>query len=266
MLVCLLLIVSLLAPKASYARWMNPSTGRFHTMDTFEGDQRNPQSLHKYTYAHANPVDLKDPTGHFVDSISMLVGTGENLDLTRRDAARVDYQRTVAMNRLNSVTAQYIINTVIAVGATAVTVGGYELATGYSRSQVRNAVKTKLEKLEQKNQGQLLFHYTTFERAQNIIASQYIYPTAQFSDPNSGQLYPLGAYATDIGPIENYTRRQLANILYFDPSRASSADLSAAVVILNKRPKGFSYVAPHHYCRPQGDVYAIDMLPNPMRP
>lgn len=65
-LVCLLLIVSLLAPKASYARWMNPSTGRFHTMDTFEGDQRNPQSLHKYTYAHADPVNNTDPNGQFV--------------------------------------------------------------------------------------------------------------------------------------------------------------------------------------------------------
>jgi hypothetical protein len=63
-LVCLLLIVSLLAPKASYARWMNPSTGRFHTMDTFEGGHRDPQSLHKYAYAANNPVNLTDPSGH----------------------------------------------------------------------------------------------------------------------------------------------------------------------------------------------------------
>ena len=62
-LVCLLLIVSLLAPTASYARWMNPSTGRFHTMDTFEGRQTDPQSLHKYLYCEADPVNNADPTG-----------------------------------------------------------------------------------------------------------------------------------------------------------------------------------------------------------
>lgn len=66
---CLLLIVSLLAPKASYARWMNPGTGRFHTMDTFEGDQRNPQSLHKYTYAHNDPVNRKDPSGNMIEGV-----------------------------------------------------------------------------------------------------------------------------------------------------------------------------------------------------
>jgi hypothetical protein len=43
---------------------MNPQTGRFHTMDTFEGDQENPQSLHKYLYCAANPVNRTDPSGH----------------------------------------------------------------------------------------------------------------------------------------------------------------------------------------------------------
>ena len=63
-LVCLLLIISLLAPTASYARWMNPSTGRFHTMDAFEGRQTDPQSIHKYLYAADDPVNQIDPSGH----------------------------------------------------------------------------------------------------------------------------------------------------------------------------------------------------------
>jgi len=62
-LVCLLLIVSLLAPKASYARWMNPSTGRFHTMDTYEGNRQEPLSLHKYLYCRADPIMRTDPSG-----------------------------------------------------------------------------------------------------------------------------------------------------------------------------------------------------------
>jgi RHS repeat-associated protein len=45
------------------ARHMNPETGRFHTMDTYEGRLGESLSLHKYMYAHANPVMGIDPSG-----------------------------------------------------------------------------------------------------------------------------------------------------------------------------------------------------------
>jgi RHS repeat-associated protein len=46
------------------ARYLNPSTGRFLTMDQFEGDIFNPQSLHKYVYAQNDPVNKIDPSGN----------------------------------------------------------------------------------------------------------------------------------------------------------------------------------------------------------
>ena len=46
------------------ARWYRPSHGRFATMDTFEGNQSDPLSLHKYLYASANPINMVDPSGH----------------------------------------------------------------------------------------------------------------------------------------------------------------------------------------------------------
>jgi len=45
------------------ARYMNPGTGRFWTMDEFEGDPWAPSSLHKYAYCVNNPVNLSDPSG-----------------------------------------------------------------------------------------------------------------------------------------------------------------------------------------------------------
>ena len=45
------------------ARYMAPNTGRFWTMDTDEGDQADPLSLHKYLYAEDDPVDHLDPSG-----------------------------------------------------------------------------------------------------------------------------------------------------------------------------------------------------------
>jgi len=47
------------------ARYYQPQTGRFWTMDSWEGTQPDPLSLHKYLYAHNNPVNRIDPSGHF---------------------------------------------------------------------------------------------------------------------------------------------------------------------------------------------------------
>lgn len=48
----------------SRARYLNTTTGRFWSMDTYEGDQQTPSSLHKYLYVSANPVNQVDPAGH----------------------------------------------------------------------------------------------------------------------------------------------------------------------------------------------------------
>ncbi|MHC4867506.1 MAG: RHS repeat domain-containing protein, partial [Planctomycetota bacterium] len=45
------------------ARWYNPSVGRFNRLDDFGGTRSDPQSLHKYLYAHGNPINGSDPSG-----------------------------------------------------------------------------------------------------------------------------------------------------------------------------------------------------------
>ncbi len=47
------------------ARYMNPTTGTFISMDSYQGSLFDPVSLHKYLYANANPVMFTDPTGYF---------------------------------------------------------------------------------------------------------------------------------------------------------------------------------------------------------
>lgn len=59
----LLAIVLCLVLTTSHARWMIPIAGRFQTMDSFEGNKQAPQTLHKYTYSQANPVNRVDPSG-----------------------------------------------------------------------------------------------------------------------------------------------------------------------------------------------------------
>ena len=46
------------------ARYMDTSTGRFISQDTYQGDINDPVSLHKYLYANNNPVMCSDPSGY----------------------------------------------------------------------------------------------------------------------------------------------------------------------------------------------------------
>ncbi len=55
------------------ARYMDPSTGTFISMDSYQGSLYDPVSLHKYLYANANPVKYMDPTGYY-SLVDMSVG------------------------------------------------------------------------------------------------------------------------------------------------------------------------------------------------
>lgn len=46
------------------ARYYDPATGRFPTMDTYQGRVHEPQTLHKYLYVHGDPVNNFDPSGN----------------------------------------------------------------------------------------------------------------------------------------------------------------------------------------------------------
>ena len=47
------------------ARWLDSSAGRFVGMDPLMGSPRDPRSLHKYLYAHLDPINSVDPTGKY---------------------------------------------------------------------------------------------------------------------------------------------------------------------------------------------------------
>ncbi len=53
------------------ARWMDPRTGRFLSMDPRQGETRAPLTLHRYLYAGAQPVNNVDPSGEFFISLNI---------------------------------------------------------------------------------------------------------------------------------------------------------------------------------------------------
>jgi hypothetical protein len=76
----LLAIISLTIPSISFARLYNVNTGRFQTMDAFDGVQETPLSLNKYLYCQGNPINMTDPSGHDGDlgslSLSLSISSG----------------------------------------------------------------------------------------------------------------------------------------------------------------------------------------------
>jgi RHS repeat-associated protein len=54
------------------ARYLNTTNSRFWSMDSHEGNEKDPLSLHKYLYDEGDPVDRIDPSGHEIDLVSAL--------------------------------------------------------------------------------------------------------------------------------------------------------------------------------------------------
>jgi RHS repeat-associated protein len=66
------------------ARWMDPSTGRFVSVDPYAGDPQAPVSLHRYLYANGSPASMMDPSGNFtcLEVMSTISITGILVSLT----------------------------------------------------------------------------------------------------------------------------------------------------------------------------------------
>jgi RHS repeat-associated protein len=58
------------------ARYYDTQFGRFWTMDTFEGQNEDPLSLHKFIYCAGNPVNGSDPSGHEFEMGSLMTVLG----------------------------------------------------------------------------------------------------------------------------------------------------------------------------------------------
>lgn len=59
------------------ARFYDPTNGRFNRLDPFAGNMQDPQSLHKYSYVHGDPIGNSDPSGLMsLGSVSVAVGIG----------------------------------------------------------------------------------------------------------------------------------------------------------------------------------------------
>lgn len=78
------------------ARYHDTNLGRFHTLDTYEGRNGEPMTLHKYLYTHADPVNNTDPSGNLLLGLALEIALSAGFDATFR---RIDAQRSSATGR-----------------------------------------------------------------------------------------------------------------------------------------------------------------------
>ncbi|MDO8335744.1 MAG: RHS repeat-associated core domain-containing protein, partial [Candidatus Saccharibacteria bacterium] len=102
------------------ARMYNPLNGRFASLDTYEGNNYDPQSLHKYLYCHADPVNSIDPTGNMEFSLVSITGTMANIASMSMKAYR--YVR-IGLAIMDIYTAVNIVYKALTQGISSVTAG-----------------------------------------------------------------------------------------------------------------------------------------------
>ena len=86
------------------ARYYNPSNGRFPTMETYQGRVGEAQTLHKYLYVHADPVNNIDPSGNVsLASVGTLINVSTTLRLTAVSTVRESWQQTIRYGAVRKV-------------------------------------------------------------------------------------------------------------------------------------------------------------------
>ena len=122
--------------------YLNPNTGRFWTMDSYEGEQEDPPSLHKFGYCKANPANGTDASGRFsVIEEGAVAADGAIVDTG--GAVAVAVARAFAMRRLEIAVARWTLSTVVQLAAAGATVAGYEVMSHYATSREMERVKTE---------------------------------------------------------------------------------------------------------------------------
>lgn len=227
----------------SRARYLNGTTGRFWTTDTYEGSTYEPTSLHRYLYSSANPVNRVDPSGN--DDIEEMEKTSE-INIVLSVAASVLFWNLVLGN------------------------GGQEVI--YPPSAVAQARADAQKQVEQQERNcnckNVLFHYTDPVSAVLIYFDDEMIATPEY--PN----LPAGAYASDIEPWDpSYTQETLAPVFYFSKERQQRAvgegKLTWFVVLCNDQKPGFENTASHQFVKAGSypgrvKVNAIFIFRNPM--
>jgi len=189
------------------ARYYNQGVGRFTQMDTFQGWDEDPTTLHKYLYANVDPANGIDPSGHMTMS-GLMSGVNGFARLALAAVPRYQAIGKVASGLVGAGLGYLISDELKDFIATNAPAMNRILEEKRAREEAR---------VETRSRGRRpLFHYTDRISAALIGASGVGFVTPSFRGlGTNGNTRPAGFYATDIAPWEvNMTQADLSALFY----------------------------------------------------
>ncbi|MDO5561144.1 MAG: RHS repeat-associated core domain-containing protein, partial [Oscillospiraceae bacterium] len=162
------------------ARYMDTSTGRFITQDTYPGSLSDPVTLHRYMYANANPVSNADPSGNC--AVLMLAGNVKT-------PAEIQYDETVIKIGLALIAALTVIiaqqtkvfDTMIMDMTQGITQGTMTFTDWLNKIKEKiTARPVAIETYgERKDNDRVYYHATTLAAAALIVATMTLLGSVQ---------------------------------------------------------------------------------------
>jgi len=182
------------------ARYYAPTIGRFISRDSYTGKIEAPLSLNLYTYCYNNPLVYFDPSGHmcFCFGIDICFSTDIVIDS--------GYSLPTELPNIGSIPTDFVGPTVIPNDF------AKDLVVDAELDQVKEAEKED----EEKQDGQILYHYTNLEGMVGIVLTQQLNPSLKANNPNDAR-HGNGQYFTDLNPF-SYTSSQIARRLINIPN------------------------------------------------
>jgi len=241
------------------ARYYNPSNGRFNRMDPFAGNDQDPQSLHKYTYCHANPVNNIDPTGQFTLAGMTIANS------IRSIMANLQFDvGGYAMYAAESASAGVSVNQALLYAA-AFAVGGFLLG---KVSQVAGRLLGKLPQLFRKPAHFLpkgirysgkVFRGVSARYIDNVwdITAHNIGQSHRYSGMGRGSLYTGVTRQTAIKEITAY-RRDIGDYII----KSKHIDIDNILDLTDRRTLKWLGVAEEELIQKTGDDAADYFIPN----
>ena len=154
---------------------MNPATGTFTTMDTYQGSNSDPITLHKYLYANANPVMNVDPSG-YVTLQDMTEAANGMVALDEGPTLNYSYIYHHLVNKIRNITTSYIVKQVLAVALVPFAIYIGAQANQYFRDMLINSALEEVLK----NTKSLTIISTI-----NIIAASFIHHAITWAQSKS---------------------------------------------------------------------------------